>query len=141
MVGGADILTGQCLCGQVRITARAKAPGVSGCHCGMCRRWTGIAFFSLEATDVTVEGPVASYRSSSFATRAWCGTCGTHLWLKDDDGPYEFLPGLFGGAADYPLTSEIYIDRRPAWLPLSGDHPRRTGAEYEAGARHVPGDC
>lgn len=132
-------MEGRCLCGEVRLSAVATAPRVAACHCGICRRWSGTFFaaFEAETGTVRVEGPVRTYRSSSFAERAWCDACGTQLWLKDDTGPHEFFPALFEAAADFPLASEIYIERRLACLPLAGDHPRRTGAEYEANHLHV----
>ncbi len=87
---------------------------------------------------VEVAGPVQHYRSSSFAERAWCATCGTQLWIKDDDGPYELMPGLFDDARDLPLSHEIYVDRAFASVELAGGHRRMTQAEYEASERAVP---
>jgi hypothetical protein len=99
----------------------------------MCRRWTGAAMwvFDVPAEALTVSGPVATYRSSSFAERAWCSECGTHLWIRDDGAMFELMPGLFDGAANLPLQGEVYIDHAFACVPLAGDHARRTKAEYE----------
>ncbi len=133
-------MDGRCLCGAVTIRVGAHAPSVGACHCAMCRRWSGSAYFAFEADPggISVAGPVRAYRSSSFAERAFCGTCGSHLWLKDDDGPYELMPGLFDGAQGFPLASVVYADRAPAWLPLAaGEARRRSAAEYEAEEPHV----
>lgn len=94
----------------------------------------------LEAPKEAVEvaGPVQRYRSSSFAERAWCAACGTHLWIRDDDGPYEFMPGLFDDARALPLSHEIYVDRAFASVTLAGGHRRVTQADYEASERSVP---
>lgn len=89
---------------------------------------------------VEVVGPVQHYRSSSFAERAWCGACGTQLWIKDDDGPYELTPGLFDDARGLPLSHEIYADRAYACVALAGGHKRFTRAEYEAAERYVEGE-
>ena len=127
-------LDGHCLCGAVQVRVTEHEAAVSACHCSLCRRWTGAAQwgFSAPAAAVTVTGAVATYRSSPFATRAWCPACGTHLWLRDDGKDYEFVPGLFDGAATMPLSHEVYADRAFACVPLAGEHPRRTAAEYEA---------
>ena len=58
-----------------------------------------------------------------------------------DQAPFELMPGLFPAANAFPLTSEIYIDRRPAYLPLSGPYPTKTRAAYEAANQHVEGDA
>ncbi len=128
-------LVGRCLCGAVTIRAAGHRPEVHACHCAMCRRWTGsvYAMFTAPAGGVDVEGPVRTYRSSSFTTRAFCGTCGSHLWLRDDDGAeYELMPGMFEHASDFPLTQEIYADRALAAMRLEGDHRRIGRSEYEA---------
>ncbi|RYH09964.1 GFA family protein [Tropicimonas sp. IMCC6043] len=127
-------MKGQCLCGAVTLEVTPEAREVSACHCRMCRLWTGAALFVFTAApeQVSVAGPVRRFRSSEFATRAFCETCGSHLWIQDDGGDYELLPGLFEEAASFALTSEIYVDHRLGSAELCGDHPRRTRAEYES---------
>ena len=122
----------------------AHEAGVGACHCGMCRRWSGGVFmvFTAEAGAVTAEGPVRRHASSGFAERAFCATCGSHLWFREtgDAGePFELIAGLFPDAAGFPLISEIYADRAPAWARFEGDHPRRTAAAYEADFPSVAG--
>ncbi len=133
-----DALSGRCLCGAVTVTIGRHRPEVGACHCSRCRRWTGSALFQFEAEpdEVEVSGPVKSWRHE-IAERAFCGTCGTLLWLKDFDGPYEFQVGLFDGAKDFPLISEIYTDHAFKAVTLAGDHKRATSAEYEAKNRIV----
>ncbi len=132
-------LTGNCLCGAVQLRVTGHAAEVSACHCTLCRRWSGGVLLCLasESTQVHATGPVATYRSSDFAERAWCGECGSHLWIRDDDGGIDLMPGLFEGARDLPLVREIYADRAFASARLAGEHPRRTRAEYEAENSHV----
>ncbi|MEM8823121.1 MAG: GFA family protein [Pseudomonadota bacterium] len=138
-------LDGRCLCGAVEIVVDGGyIAGVGACHCSMCRRWAGMSFsgFEADADAVTVTGEVARYRSSSFAERAFCPRCGSHLWFRDDgdDKPYEFTPGIFPEAAEFPLVSEIYIDRAPSHARLAGDHRTATRADYEARKPFVEGD-
>ncbi|WP_308916200.1 GFA family protein [Jannaschia sp. LMIT008] len=139
-------LDGRCLCGAVRIVIDGDhVAGVGACHCTMCRRWSGLVYgtFDVARDAVAATGPVVRYRSSENAVRAFCGTYGSHLWMEMPDephAPYEMIPGPFEGTRDFPLISEIYVDRRPAHVPLTGDHRTRTRAEYEAGAFHIEGD-
>lgn len=138
-------LDGRCMCGDVSIKLNGSYVAAVGiCHCGMCQRWNGVAFgcFSASPEAVSVTGPVTRHASSSFAERAFCATCGSHLWMRNTqpEDDYEFMPGLFEGAAKFPLISEIYKDHAPAYVPLSGDHKRATGAEYESKNLFVEGD-
>lgn len=139
-------LVGHCLCGAVTVTVRGDHdPRVGACHCRMCQRWSGGLFLCFNAKEVEVEGPVTRYRSSSFAERAFCATCGSHLWFNDiEEGAeateYELMPGLFDEARTWPMRSEIYTDRALASIRLSGDHRRATRAEYEQKNPFIEGD-
>lgn len=138
------MIEGHCLCGAVRIRVAVADRRVSACHCRMCQHWSGGLFLCFDATAVEVEGEVARYQSSSFAERAFCPRCGSHLWMRDTgakDGPYDVMPGLFDEAIAWPMRSEIYADRALASVRLAGDHRHATRAEYEARNLHIEGDA
>lgn len=141
-----NVLEGRCLCGSVTIRVESTHdPRPGACHCRMCQRWSGGLFLCFEAAAdaVTVEGPVTRYASSEFAERAFCGKCGSHLWmrtLRGEDPGYDLMPGLFDASLAWPMRSEIYTDRAMAAVQLSGEHKRATRAEYEAKNLHVEGD-
>jgi hypothetical protein len=110
----------------------------------MCQRWSGGLFLCFPAEGVTVEGPVTRHASSSFAERAFCTICGSHLWIRNNDaaaGHYELMPGLFDAARDWPLRSEVYSDCALASVTLAGDQRRATRVEYEQKNPHVAGDA
>lgn len=136
----ADRIDGHCLCGAVRISTVKRSDEMSACFCDMCTRWSGTAGMGFdgdpEATVVT--GPVKTYRSSSFSERAWCDACGSALWLRDDDGDYELVPGLFENAAGCLLTRVVYADRAPDGWNFAGTPKRVTKADYEASHQFVP---
>ncbi len=142
-----ETLEGHCLCGAVTIRIDGEHdPRPGACHCRMCQRWTGGLFlcFYAAAETVTVEGPVTRFASSSFAERAFCPKCGSHLWMRDLDGTtsgYDLMPGLFDAARDWPLRSEIYADCAMASVRLEGNHHRETRAEYQAKNPHIEGDA
>ncbi len=136
-------ISGHCLCGAVRIRARSLSGEISACHCEMCTRWSGGIQMGIEApaSGVTVSGPVKTYRSSSFAERAWCDTCGSALWLRNVEGEgsdvYEFVPGIFDNAGGARLARIVYADCAPDGFSLAGDVPRFSKADYEKEHAHV----
>jgi len=134
---------GTCLCGAVTVTVSCDLPATaSACHCRMCQIWSGAAFWGMDvpADAVQVDGPVKLYQSSSFAERAFCPECGTHLWFRDFDADYEFVPGLFEAARGVTLSREVYADRAFACVTLAGSHDRVSRAEYESKNLFVEGD-
>jgi hypothetical protein len=59
------------------------------------------------------------------------------VWLRDDGGDYELSPGLFDGAACFPLVHEVYADCAHRFAAFAGDHARITRAEYESENPHL----
>ncbi|EYD76367.1 Gfa-like protein [Rubellimicrobium mesophilum DSM 19309] len=143
-------MEGRCLCGAVAIRVEGEHdPRVGACHCRMCQRWSGGLFlcFTAPAASVVVTGEAREFQSSPFARRGFCPACGTHLWFRDQDekgeprdAGYELMPGLFDEAKDWPLRSEIYVDRAMESARLAGDHPRKTRADYEQHNPFIEGD-
>ena len=139
------MIEGRCLCGAVRLSVEAHEMQVGACHCRLCQQWTGGVFLCFVGAPegFRAEGPVVRYQSTEFAERAFCGTCGSHLWMRDtgsEDAEYDLAPGLFEAAAGFELGSEIYADRALASARFAGDHRRETRAEYEAKHLHLEGE-
>ena len=133
------MIEGRCLCGAVRVRTDLLAQDMSACFCANCQRWGGGFQMGVESMGHTeVTGPVKTYRAAPFAERAWCDTCGSSLWLRDDDGPYEFCPGLFDNAGGAELTHMVYADKRPVGFDFSGVPDRVSAAEYERDNPFVP---
>ena len=123
-------IEGQCLCGEVQVTAEVDAPRLRACHCDMCRRHTSGAFFSLETVpdSVRVTGPAQSYASSDWAERGFCGTCGSTLWYATAGGR-NLAAGLFENAGGGTLKVEFFADMCPQGYALAGDHKKLTTQE------------
>ena len=74
--------TGGCLCGAVKFEAEMEDLSFGACHCGMCRRWVGGPFLAKEAETVTVTDgadELNAYRSSDWAERVSCASCGSRV--------------------------------------------------------------
>ncbi|MGR5064090.1 GFA family protein [Photobacterium sp. DNB22_13_2] len=123
-------MKGKCLCGAIELTAEDQKE-VGLCHCNMCRKWSGGPLFAVHCNDVvTIEGdaPVV-YRSSEWAERVFCGTCGTHLFYHLlPSNEYIVSAGLFQEQA-FTLTSEIFIDEKPDFYELKNDTHKMTAQQ------------
>ena len=109
---------GHCLCGAVTVTVTELDLHFGACHCGMCRRWTGVAFVAFPAAPGSVEatGPVRTRAFSDWAERAWCDDCGSALWYEvTADGPVKgtryVAAGLFENAGGVALAGFLLIRR------------------------------
>lgn len=134
---------GSCLCGEVSVNVEELPQLISACHCEMCRKHFGSVGMGIEVPrdQVTVEGPVKLYESSSFAERAFCGTCGSTLFVQDKGAKnVELAPGLFPEAGGAKLFREVYADRAPRGCSFAGNHARVARMAYEATNKSVPED-
>ena len=60
-------MTGQCLCGSVTLRASGVVPEASACHCGMCRRWNGTAYWGVVAATVEAALLAVALRNAGLA--------------------------------------------------------------------------
>ena len=125
---------GQCMCGAVKFTAQSVPDTYGACHCEMCRRWTGAALVAatVPAKGITWTGveKIRKVQSSDWAERAFCRTCGSHLYyhLKFHDH-FALSAGLFQDAKITKLSQQIFIDEKPDFYELANDTPMLTGEE------------
>jgi len=130
-------ITGQCLCGAVAITLTAMAKEVDVCHCDMCRRTYGAFGAMVAGTEFAVAGRhnVATYKSSDWAERGFCKTCGSALWYRFTPTDfYSFAAGHFDLPGGLPIKQQIFVEEKPDWYDLVQDSPMKTGEEVVAEA-------
>lgn len=141
--------TGHCLCGAVRITARNTGQGLHACHCGMCRRWSGLSFvgFGVAEADLTIEDQesVACYASSDWAERCFCRICGSTLWyhltIPDQEHSHFIAAGLMDDLSGMALETELFIDRKPDAFAFAGETVKTTEADFLASVSAEPQDA
>ena len=115
------IWTGGCLCGERRYEFEGEPPHSGYCHCDMCKRATGAAFAVLVQARRgkfrwTNDKP-AVYRSSPIATRGFCPTCGSPLFLQyDDDDLIRVTAGSLDRPEDIHPAGHYGVESR---LPLA----------------------
>lgn len=131
-------MKGQCLCGAVTIELRDAHQEIDVCHCSMCQHWTGSMYAGIEGEDFTITGEdqVSTYRSSEWAERAFCKTCGSSLWYKFlPTDNRTFLAGLFDLPPGLPIKQQIFVDEKPDWFDIAQKSPMKTGTQIIAEAQ------
>lgn len=121
---------GGCLCGAIRY--RASAAPVRGviCHCEICRRHSGapcLAFvhFPKDAFQWLGEEP-RWYRSSAFAERGFCPSCGSTLGMREEILSERVQVCI--GSLDKPefvqIQDHVWVGSRLPWFDVADDLPR-----------------
>lgn len=124
---------GTCLCGGVTILAEEVDNHFGVCHCKTCQTWTGGPQMGIgcgKSVEIKGEENVAYFESSSWAERAFCKKCGTHLFYKvKKTGDYRVLVGLFGDAISPKFDIQFFIDKKPENYSFSEDTKSMTEAQ------------
>lgn len=129
-------LNGQCLCGGVKFAAIPAELKMGICHCGMCRRWTGGVFMSVNCADTVAfesDDNVGSYKGTAWGERLFCKSCGsTILWQTQDGNNQHVSIQAFDDPAVFEFDSQIFIDKKPANYDFANDTKCMTEAEIFA---------
>ena len=132
------MLTGKCLCGGVQYqisgelpTRESNMPLPAYCHCKMCQRVTGSAFwvstmvpaaqFSLEAG----QNLLTRYESSTGVFRSFCKVCGSSLFFEATDEPNQLHIGL-GSIDNYDIKPQahIFVADKAGWYDINDNLPQ-----------------
>jgi hypothetical protein len=129
-MGGGSILTGQCMCGAVRLEISEPLAGASACYCKRCQRRTGtspsISGLTLPGSLTVVEGVehVRAYRPPDGGwVKSFCANCGGHLFTTHPDDPDSIAVRL--GALDQDPGVRVRVHQFVAyaapWAPVPDD--------------------
>lgn len=126
------MITGHCLCGEVKFQYDGPLGPVALCHCSQCRRSHGSPFSASAPAQavrfhyVAGQAQVAEYESSPGKYRGFCGRCGSQLYSRVDA-----IPGILRlriGALDEPLDTapsrHVYVGSKAAWFDITDDLPQ-----------------
>ena len=109
-----DDVTGGCLCGSVRLTARGKPYRTGLCHCLDCRKHHGALFTAsaiFPTAAVTIEGETSEFRGRHF-----CPRCGSSVFAVSGD-EVEVALGALDSPDRFTPSYELWTIRRESWLP------------------------
>ena len=121
-------LTGGCLCGAVRYEASGEPLNVRVCHCRLCQKATGQAFFAramYPVGRVAITGETTRFPSSEHVERLFCPRCGSGVFAQR--ASRADLIGITLGSLDDPdaLKPEVQIwtSSRIGWVETLGEVP------------------
>jgi hypothetical protein len=111
--------SGQCLCGQVRVSVRGDPVRIGICHCTDCRQESGSAFTFYgiwPAAQFEHTGEVSGFRGRHF-----CPRCGSRLFSLDEQEAEIMLGVLSEAPTALKPSYELWVKRRESWLrPIEG---------------------
>jgi len=125
-------LKGECVCGAVTVTATSSTPVLRACHCEMCRKANSFAFVNIQTDQdsIVMEGPVTVFKSSDWAQRAFCSTCGSTLWYgMQHDGSRNLAAGLFADLGGAQMVQEYFVDECLYGAGFAGAHEKLSRQE------------
>lgn len=126
--------TGRCLCGQVTFEFTEDKDGITACHCGQCRKWSGhfwashnAAFGSLKIS--SGDDQLSWFRASDYARRGFCKNCGSALfWHGDKLDDYQDRIAIAAGAIDdtsgISLSEHIFVADKGDYYDIQDGLPQ-----------------
>jgi hypothetical protein len=133
-MGATELVSGGCLCGQVRYEYDGDIGSANYCHCQDCRRTTGSAFnigVRLQSAALRiVAGSVKTYTkiadSGNPITREFCSECGSPLFTRASTKPQYIW--VKAGSLDNPNlvkpVDQIWTDSAVPWAYINTKLPR-----------------
>ena len=117
---------GGCLCGAVRLKLTAPPVMAGYCHCSSCRKHTGAPVAAyvdcVRAALSWTAGAPTEHQSSPAVWRAFCGRCGSTLYLREDGRPDQIAVhlGVFDRPERFPPEpgKDSFPEEKLPWLHL-----------------------
>lgn len=132
----AEAMTCQCLCGACTFEATPKAMEMGSCHCGMCRKWSGGVFMSVDcgsSVRFADDAPIGRYRASEWGERVFCIQCGSSLAWQTQDGQYQYVAlQSFEDPSAFKFGLQVFIDKKPDTYEFANKTGTMTEAEVFA---------
>lgn len=126
------MLTGYCLCKNVRFGFETKPTDVSVCHCSLCRLMTGSAFgvyakvSDVELTLTNGADHLKSYDVTDKLSTQFCQVCGSTLFARHADYPsfvYVSLGAMAEGSDIRPMYHE-FVGSKAGWFDIQDSLPK-----------------
>lgn len=124
------MLTGSCLCGNLRYKVPNEFEYALICHCSQCRRATGSAFKALagiriELVELIVGEMEPLIYGDESAHDVHCRECGSLLYSSVREHAYAHVTmGTLIDAPSIRPTAHIFVGSKASWHQISDDLPQ-----------------
>ncbi|WP_369857856.1 GFA family protein [Candidatus Thalassolituus haligoni] len=124
-----SMVTGSCLCGNVKYEISGQIGDIVHCHCQTCRKAHGSAFSSVagvQNSDFKLVGDVklGCYESSPGKNRYFCPNCATQIYAKKDGTKHIVLRlGSLDGDPKSKELNHIWVSQKASWYSLKSNLP------------------
>ncbi|WP_106744574.1 GFA family protein [Yoonia maritima] len=120
---------GSCDCSAVSFEVSGLGAEVTICHCGQCRRTSGHQWASIHASFdkvvFTNEQGLTWYKSSAFAKRGFCKSCGSSLFYRmNDDDSISIAPGCLDQPTGLTIGKHIFVKDKADYYEIIDDAPQ-----------------
>jgi hypothetical protein len=137
------MLTGGCMCGDVRFEVSEPLVAALYCHCKRCQRRTGTAFsvsgLTVQGSFLITEGEelVRSWDPGDGWIKSFCGECGSQLYTTNPDAPQMLSVrlGAIDGDPGISPSAHQFTDYAAAWESIPDDGLPRFPERLPSGSR------
>ncbi|MDO6561847.1 GFA family protein [Amphritea sp. 1_MG-2023] len=129
--------TGSCFCGAVQFSVSTHPVLMAYCHCESCRHWSAspVNAFTLWQPDTLKitqgEEQISRYAKSPGSIRAWCRSCGGHLFIEHPQMGVIDLPAAI--IPDLNFTPSVHVHYQETVLPMIDGLPKMKDLPSDAG--------
>jgi hypothetical protein len=116
------MLQGRCLCGGVTFEITGEVPGVTLCHCSLCRQVSGVgstATIWIKAEQlrwITGQELVQEFQRPSGYGTSFCRTCGSPAPDPNRSRTIYGIPiGVLAGNPPLKVTEHIFVRSKAEW--------------------------
>jgi hypothetical protein len=114
---------GSCECGAVAFEITEPVRKAAACHCSQCRKTSGHIWAGTlvkdEALNITKADGLKWFRSSDFASRGFCKSCGSSLFYRrNDSGSISVACGSLDGATELALIRHIFVADKGSYYEI-----------------------
>ncbi len=126
------ILSGRCMCGDVRFEVHGKPGPVAYCHCKTCQRANGAAFAANAPVRahylkwLSGREAIREYESSPGKLRAFCARCGSPIYSRrgDDSETFRIRLGTLDGDPGRRAFAHFWVSEKAPWFEICDELPQ-----------------
>ena len=125
------MISGSCLCGQVRYEVEGKISPIWLCHCSKCRRRTGSAFHASAFCGADKfswsggEDSIREYEDTPAYVTHFCGKCGSPVPHQMRGTELVFLHvGALDGDPERTIDHHIFTGSKAPWFEICDAKPQ-----------------